>query len=76
MKAFVLITVHGGEIREVVRNLKKIEHITEATMTFGLYDVIAVLEVDDINHLGRIVSRSIRPIPDVAETLTCVATEA
>lgn len=76
MRAFILITIHGGEIREVVRSLKKVEHVVDATMTFGPYDVVATLDVDDINHLGRIVSRMIRPIPGIAETLTCVATEA
>jgi len=76
MKAFVLITVQGGEISEVVRSLKKVEHVVDATMTFGVYEVIATLEVDDINHLGRIVSRMIRPIPGITDTITCVATEA
>jgi DNA-binding Lrp family transcriptional regulator len=76
MKAYVLINVRGGEIREVVRQLQKVENVIEATMTFGPYDAVAVLQVDDINHLGRIISRSIRPIPGVVDTLTCVATEA
>lgn len=76
MKAFVLIHIRGSEIREVVRQLRQIEHVQEATMTFGPYDAVAVLEADDINHLGRIIARSVRPIPGVAETITCLATDA
>jgi DNA-binding Lrp family transcriptional regulator len=76
MKAFVLINIHGGEIREVLHLLRKVENVVEASMTFGPYDVVAVLDVDDINHLGHIISRSIRPIPGVVETITLLATEA
>ncbi|NWG76031.1 MAG: hypothetical protein HXY24_15760, partial [Rubrivivax sp.] len=64
-----MIVYHGGEIRGGVRSSRKIEGVTDAWMTFGAYDEVAALEVDDINHGGHIVSRSMRPIPGVAETI-------
>jgi DNA-binding Lrp family transcriptional regulator len=75
MKAFILIKIHAGEVRQVVGELKKAEGVIEAHMTFGPYDAIAIIEVKDINHLGRIVSNVIGPIPGVIDTLTCLATD-
>ncbi len=44
-------------------------------MTFGPYDAVAIIQADDVNHLGRILADAIQPIPGVTETLTCLAVE-
>ena len=75
MKAFMLIEIRTGEIPEVVRQLKRIESVTEAYMTFGPYDAVAVVSADDVSHLGRIMSSVIQPIPGVLDTLTCIAVD-
>jgi DNA-binding Lrp family transcriptional regulator len=76
MKAYILINVRAGEIREVVRQLRSVENVTEASMTFGPYDIVAEVNSEDVNHLGRILSSAIQPIPGILETLTCLAVEA
>ena len=76
MRAFVLIKVRPGEIREVVRQLARVEGVTEATMTFGPYDAVAVVEAPDVGTIGRVMASGIQPIPGVTETLTCLAVEA
>jgi DNA-binding Lrp family transcriptional regulator len=75
MKAFVLITVRTGEIREVVRQLSRVEGVMEAHMTFGPYDALAIILAKDINHLGRILAQDIQPIPGVTQTLTLLAVD-
>jgi DNA-binding Lrp family transcriptional regulator len=75
MKAFVLINVRPGGVRELVRDLHRVEGVVEANMTFGPYDVVAVLEATDINQLGKIIASDIQSIPGVLETLTCLAVE-
>jgi DNA-binding Lrp family transcriptional regulator len=75
MKAYILINVRTGEIPDVVRQMKKIEQVAEVNMTFGPYDAVAIVEAQDINHLGQILAGSIQPIPGVEETLTCLAVE-
>jgi DNA-binding Lrp family transcriptional regulator len=75
MKAYVLINIHTGDIREVVRHLKRIEGIHEANMTFGPYDAVAVIEADSIMTLGDIIATKIQPIPGILETITCLAVE-
>ena len=75
MKAFMLIEIRTGEIPEVVRQLQRIESVTEAYMTFGAYDAVAVVSADDVSHLGRIMASVIQPIPGVLDTLTCIAVD-
>jgi len=66
MKAFMLIEIQTGEIPEVVRQLRKIESVSEAYMTFT---------ANDVSHLGQIMSSVIQPIPGVIDTLTCIAVD-
>ena len=75
MKAYVLISIRTGEVRDVVRQLKKIEQVKEANMTFGPYDAVAIVESKDVNDLGRTLATIIQPIPGILETLTCLAVE-
>ncbi len=75
MKAYVLINTRTGGVKEVIKNLRRIDSIIEANMTFGPYDVIAVIEAEDINGVGTILANEIQPIPDVMETLTCLTVD-
>ena len=76
MKAYVLINVRPGEIKQVVNTLHRLEGVLEAYMTFGPYDIVATLQARDINHLGSLLSNDIQPIPGIIETLTCLAVES
>jgi DNA-binding Lrp family transcriptional regulator len=75
MKAYVLIKVHTGEVKEVVRQLKRVEGVVDANMTFGPYDVVAVFDTTDVNKLGQILAVQVQPIPGIEQTLTCLAVD-
>jgi DNA-binding Lrp family transcriptional regulator len=75
MKAYVMIKVRTGEIPEVVRQLRKQEGVVEADMTFGPYDVVAIVQATDTRNLGQILAMGIQPVPGVLDTLTCLAVE-
>jgi len=75
MKAFILINVRVGTVVQVVNHLQRVDQVREATMTFGPYDVVAVMEADDVNQLGRILADAVQPIPGIEETLTCLAVD-
>lgn len=76
MKAYVLIKIRTGDVPEVLKNLRNVEGVVEASMTLGPYDAIAVVEVADVAQLGAITARKIQPIPGVEQTLTCLAVDA
>lgn len=75
MKAYVLIKIRAGEVKEVVRHLRRLDRVMEANMTFGPYDAVAVTDTADISALGNLIAASIQPIPGVEQTLTCLAVE-
>jgi DNA-binding Lrp family transcriptional regulator len=75
MKAYILINIRTGEVRDVMQQLRKVNKIREVNMTFGPYDAVAIVESKDINDLGEILAGSIQPIPGVEDTLTCLAVD-
>ncbi len=75
MKAYVLIKTHAGDIKEVVKQLRQLDGVTEAHMTFGPFDVVAEVETADVAKLGSITASGIQPIPGVEQTLTCLAVD-
>lgn len=75
MKAYVLIKIRAGEVKDVVRQMRKLDNIVEAHMTFGPYDAVAVITAQDIGGLGSLIATTIQPIPGVEQTLTCIAVD-
>lgn len=75
MKAYVLIKVRAGEVKDVVRQLRKADKVVEANMTFGPYDAVAVIDAPDVNKIGSMIASVIQPIPGVEQTMTCLAVE-
>ena len=75
MKAFVLLTARTGDVTAVVRQLKRVEGVLDAHITFGPYDAVVVIEADDVKKIGNVVHEYIHPIPGVLDTLTCLAVD-
>jgi DNA-binding Lrp family transcriptional regulator len=75
MKAYVLIKIRSGEVKTVVRELRKMDNIIEANMTFGPYDAVAIIESPDVSSLGSLIASSIQPISGIEQTLTCIAVD-
>jgi DNA-binding Lrp family transcriptional regulator len=76
MKALVLIKVATGEVSLVVKDLHRLHSVREAYAAFGPFDVIVILEADNLNKLGQIVANEIQPIPGIYTTLTCLEVES
>ena len=72
MKAFILINIRTGEIPQVVDQLKSLSGVTEAHMTLGPYDAIAVIEGADVKEIGKLLAETIQPVPGILDTLTCL----
>lgn len=75
MKAYVLIKIRAGDVKDVVRSVSKVDGVSEAHMTFGPYDAVAEVETTDVARLGAITASQIQPIPGVEQTLTCLAVD-
>ena len=71
-KAFVLLETTAGKTKEVVSILKKMEGLKSVDTVTGPYDIIAVLEAEDLNKIGDLITGKIHAIEGIARTVTCL----
>jgi DNA-binding Lrp family transcriptional regulator len=71
-KAFVLIEATMGKTKEVVTVLERVAGVESIDAVTGPYDVIAVVEMPDLNALGDLVTKRIHSVDGVARTVTCI----
>ncbi len=71
-KAIVLINTEMGADEEVFEALKQVPEVKAVYMVYGLYDIVAVVESDDMGTLRDIVYRHLRSSPKVRSTLTMI----
>jgi len=72
-KAFVLIETAVGKSKEVVEVIRHLKGVKSVDTVTGPYDVIAVVEGENLNDIGDIVTAKIHPIPGISRTVTCLA---
>ncbi len=72
-KAFVLIETAVGKTKAVVTSLKKIEGVKTVDTVTGPYDVIAIVEAENLNDVGDIITGKIHAIDGISRTVTCLA---
>jgi len=75
MKAYVLITARTGEVGAIIRQIKRIEGVLDADITFGPYDAVVVVQAENVKKIGNVVHSEIHPVPGVLDTLTCLAVD-
>ena len=72
-KAFVLIEVAVGKDKEVIAALSRLKGVKSADSVTGPYDMIAVIEGQDLNDIGDLVTAKIGRITGITRTVTCLA---
>jgi DNA-binding Lrp family transcriptional regulator len=72
-KAFVLIETAVGKTKDVIATLQRTSGIKTVDAVTGPYDIIAVVEEDDLNAVGNLVTTRVHPIEGVTRTVTCLA---
>ena len=72
-KAFVLIETAVGRTKEVVSILNKMEGLKSVDTVTGPYDIIAVLEAENLNKIGDLITGKIHSIEGISRTVTCLA---
>lgn len=71
--AYILIEASVGKTVEVAKNLKEIKEIKAVDMVTGPFDIIAVVESDDLEDIGGIVSTRMHMVGGIVKTITCLA---
>ncbi len=71
--AFVPVTTAVGRTKEVFDGLKKIEGVKSVDVVMGPYDIIAVVEEDSIESIGKLITGHFHKVEGVERTTTCQA---
>jgi DNA-binding Lrp family transcriptional regulator len=69
--AYVLIQTEVGKAAGVARQIREIAGVVLAEDVTGPYDVIARVEAESIDELGRMVVSHVQLIEGITRTLTC-----
>ena len=72
-KAFVLIETAVGRSKDVTTAIKKLDGVSSVDAVTGPYDIIAVIQGDNLNDIGDLVTGKIHPISGISRTVTCLA---
>ena len=72
VKAFILVEMVAGHSRDLVDTLRQRQSVKDVDRVTGPYDVIAVLEADDLDQVSDIVAGEFHAHSGVVRTTTCV----
>ncbi len=72
-KAFILIETSVGNARRVAEMMKGIPEIEAVDVVTGPFDVIAVVNAEDMAAVADLVTGKIHSAGGVTRTTTCVA---
>ena len=75
VRAYILIEMVAGHSRALVASLKGRASVAGVDRVTGPFDVVAVLEANDINAISDIVTSEIHSLEGVVRTTTCVCLE-
>ena len=69
-KAYVLIETAVGKTKDVLKYLGQVKGIREADAVTGEYDIVAVIEAENLNSIGELVTGNIHTIAGIQRTTT------
>ena len=73
MRAYLLVETAVGKTRDVANTLHGLEGIESVDVVTGPYDVIAVINAEDMTVVGNLITNHIHTVTGVVRTVTCVA---
>lgn len=73
LKAFVLIETATGASPKVVGLLEATPEVRSAHRVTGPHDIVAIVEVVDLEALVAWIAEKVHSLPGVQKTITCVA---
>jgi DNA-binding Lrp family transcriptional regulator len=72
VKAFVLIQVQLGRARPVAKAIANVRGVKMVYAVTGMYDVIAYLELQDMESLSAFVVKKVQTVKGVERTHTAI----
>ncbi|MCY3410378.1 MAG: Lrp/AsnC ligand binding domain-containing protein [Candidatus Heimdallarchaeota archaeon] len=73
--AFILINCKVAQEEIVLEKLKDIPEVKSASLVYGIYDIIAKVEAENLDSLKKGVTGSLRSIQEIRSTMTMISVE-
>ena len=73
-KGFILVSCDIGAEYDLVEQLKTIDGIKNATVTYGEYDIVIEAETENEAKMNDLITTKIRKIEKIRSTITLRAT--
>jgi len=73
--AFVLINTETEFMTDVLKALRDVEGVREAYSVYGVYDILAKVEAENMDKLKDLVTWKIRRLQNIRSTLTMIVIE-
>ena len=74
-RALVFINTRS-DASDLVTDLEKVDGVSEAHSSRGMYDVVAMVQAESFSQVKEIVSKRIRGLDSVKSTLTLTLVES
>ena len=71
VQAYILIQTEVGKAATVAGSIAQIPGVVQAEDVTGPYDVIARVEANSVDELGKLVIAKIQDVSGITRTLTC-----
>ncbi len=72
-RAYILIETAVGKTNEVASRLRPMPNMKSVDTVTGPYDIIAVVEANDLPSIGNLISEGMHRVPGIVKTVTCLA---
>ena len=72
-KAYLLIETSVGKSKEVLNKIAQLDGVKSADPVTGPYDIITVVERQDLDGIASLVTEEIGSIDGISRNVTCVA---
>lgn len=73
VSAVVLINVQRGQVNQTAQSLLEIEGVSEVYSVTGMYDLVALLRLQQYEDLADVVTEKMVKIPAILKTNTLMA---
>lgn len=70
--AYVMMNTELGSEKEVLEEVQSLPEVIESYILYGVYDILVKIEAADREELSRLITRKIRGVRNIKNTITFI----
>ena len=73
IRALVLMNVERGQVPKTAKQLAEMDEVADVYSVAGEYDLVAIVQTEEYEHLAEVVTEKLQGIETVLRTTTLMA---